>query len=46
MRKMVLFLLLVLLTATAIGCGTVKGIGEDISTVGRWLTRGSSSATK
>jgi predicted small secreted protein len=26
------------------GCNTVKGMGEDIGTVGRWLTRGSKGA--
>jgi len=23
------------------GCSTVKGIGDDISTVGKWMARGS-----
>jgi len=30
-----------LLILAIAGCGTIKGIGEDIGTVGRWLSRGS-----
>ncbi len=31
--------LIILLSAA--GCGTIKGVGDDISTVGGWLSRGS-----
>ncbi|MDP2654321.1 MAG: hypothetical protein Q8Q08_09845 [Candidatus Omnitrophota bacterium] len=40
MKKMALFVLVGLLVVTAVGCGTVRGFGDDISTVGRWITRG------
>jgi predicted small secreted protein len=46
MKKITLFVLTGLLVMTVVGCGTVKGFGDDISTVGRWLTKGSNSATK
>ena len=29
------------LTITSLGCGTIKGIGKDITTVGGWVTSGS-----
>jgi predicted small secreted protein len=44
MKKFVLFVLAGLLLTTVIGCGTVKGIGEDVTTIGNWLTRGSDRA--
>ena len=45
MKKMILLLLLALVATTIIGCSTIKGMGEDISTLGDWLTRGSEKAT-
>ena len=45
MKKACLFVLCALLILTAVGCGTIKGIGEDISALGGWLIRGSDSAT-
>jgi len=39
MKKIVLFILAGFLVVTAVGCGTVRGFGEDIKTVGRWITR-------
>ena len=33
-------------TVTALGCGTVKGIGEDLRAVGGWFIKGSDSATE
>ena len=41
MRKLILMVVGVLLLAAITGCGTVKGIGEDLSVVGGWLTKGS-----
>lgn len=41
MRRGSLFALVGLLALFMAGCGTVKGMGEDLSTVGHWLTRGS-----
>jgi predicted small secreted protein len=46
MKKGYLMLLCGLLLLSAVGCGTVKGIGEDISTVGKWLTRSSNTVNK
>jgi len=31
------------LLLVASGCETIKGMGKDISTVGGWLTKGSSN---
>lgn len=39
MKKIYLFMLAGLLVMTVAGCGTVRGFGDDISTVGRWITR-------
>lgn len=44
MRKISLIILVGLLVVTAVGCGTVRGFGDDISTVGHWFTRGSDRA--
>lgn len=38
MRKYYWFVLFVLIVTTFVGCGTIRGIGDDISTVGRWIT--------
>ena len=44
MRKVCLLVLCAILILAAAGCGTIKGVGEDISTVGRWLMKGSDTA--
>jgi predicted small secreted protein len=44
MKKVAFFVLAGLLVMTVVGCGTVKGFGQDISTVGHWFTRGSDRA--
>ena len=41
MKKFLLSILLGLMMVSAVGCGTIKGMGEDISTVGKWLAKGS-----
>lgn len=46
MKKAYLFVLCGLLILTIAGCGTIKGLGDDIGTVGKWLTKGSNSVTK
>lgn len=28
---------------TTMGCGTIKGLGQDIGSVGGWMSRGSDS---
>jgi len=45
MKITYLIVLAGLLVMTAVGCGTVRGIGDDITTVGHWFTRGSDRAT-
>ena len=44
MKKIYLFVFSGLLLLVMSGCGTVKGIGQDISTVGHWVTRGADNA--
>lgn len=46
MNKIYLLIVAGVLLVTAVGCGTVKGIGEDITTVGHWFTRGSNRASE
>jgi predicted small secreted protein len=41
MRKDCLFVLCSLLILAIAGCSTIKGMGDDISTVGNWLMKGS-----
>jgi len=41
MRKTLLLLLCVCFTLAVTGCGTIKGIGEDVTALGGWLTKGS-----
>ena len=41
MKKTCLFVLCGLLILAIAGCGTIKGMGDDISTLGSWLTKGS-----
>jgi predicted small secreted protein len=43
MKKICLFVLCSLFLVTIVGCGTIKGLGDDISTLGHWLTKGSDS---
>lgn len=44
MKKVSALLVLTALVITLSGCETIKGFGEDVSTVGRWLTKGSEKA--
>lgn len=41
MKKINLFIVAGLLMMTVMGCNTIGGFGDDITTVGRWFTRGS-----
>ena len=41
MKKMLLMALLVMFSSTLVGCGTLKGVGEDLKTIGGWFVRGS-----
>ncbi len=41
MKRVVLTVLAAALVFSALGCGTIKGFGEDVQTVGRWVTKGS-----
>lgn len=41
MKKIILAGICLVLVATGISCGTIKGMGEDISAVGGWVTKSS-----
>ena len=41
MKNAVLAGFCLLLMVICVGCSTVKGVGEDLSTVGGWVTKGS-----
>jgi len=43
MKKLLLSVMCVAMLSTLIGCGTIKGFGEDIRGVGNWITKGSDS---
>ena len=43
MKKIGLLVLCGMFTLTGLGCGTIKGVGEDIGTVGGWFVKGSDS---
>ena len=40
MKKFALGVICLMLTVVCIGCNTIKGLGEDVSTVGGWVTKG------
>jgi len=41
MKRIILGFLTLALTAPVAGCNTIKGIGEDVKTVGGWISSGS-----
>ena len=41
MKKMLLAAVCLVFVVTSIGCSTIKGIGEDISAIGGWVSTGS-----
>ena len=41
MKKTILTILCLMVAISAIGCSTIKGLGEDVAAVGGWLVRGS-----
>ena len=41
MNKMLLAGICLTLMFVSIGCSTIKGVGQDLSTVGGWVTKGS-----
>ena len=41
MNKMLLAGICLMLMVASVGCGTIKGVGEDLSTIGGWVTKGS-----
>jgi len=41
MNKVLLMVVCLSLAVVSVGCSTVKGVGEDISTIGGWLKKGS-----
>lgn len=44
MKKTRLIIMAGILILSIAGCGTVKGVGDDLTTVGKWLTRGADAA--
>ena len=41
MKKMFLSVVCLMLAGMIAGCGTIKGIGEDVKAVGGWMTKSS-----
>jgi len=41
MKKLVLAGICITLMLASVACSTIKGVGEDISSMGGWLTKGS-----
>lgn len=41
MNRALLAGICVLLMVGSIGCGTIRGVGEDLGAVGGWVTKGS-----
>ena len=41
MKKLILIMVCLLLATALIGCGMIKGIGEDIASIGGWVSTGS-----
>jgi len=46
MNIKVLGFIMLVWAATLYGCSTMKGIGEDLSTVGGWVTKSSTEVEK
>lgn len=40
MKKILLTGICLFLTVACIGCNTIRGLGEDVSTVGGWVVKG------
>ena len=41
MKRIVLAGVCLVLAVVCIGCNTIRGLGEDVSTVGGWMVKGS-----
>lgn len=41
MKRMVLSVVALTMIVSLYGCNTMKGVGNDLSAVGGWITRGS-----
>lgn len=41
MKRTYLMAICLLLMVTSIGCSTIRGVGEDLTAVGGWVTKGS-----
>jgi len=46
MKRACLLILCGVLILALLGCGTIKGIGEDVSAVGGWMIKSSDEAAK
>ena len=40
MKRTILGVTCLLLVVTCIGCNTIRGVGEDVSTIGGWMVKG------
>ena len=40
MNKVLLAAICLVLMAISIGCNTIRGLGEDVTTVGGWVVKG------
>jgi len=43
MKRTLLAGICLVLMIGSIGCGTIKGVGEDLGAIGGWVTKGSDS---
>lgn len=41
MKRGLLAALCLMLMVVSVGCSTIRGVGEDLGTVGGWVTKGS-----
>ena len=46
MKRACFSVLCILLLISIVGCSTIKGLGDDIATVGKWLMKGSDAVTE
>ena len=40
MKRMLLAGICLVLAVASIGCNTIRGLGEDVSTIGGWVVKG------
>jgi len=40
MRKIILSIFILVFAGSLVGCSTIKGVGDDVKTVGNWISNG------